>query len=176
MMDSLSSTLSHRLSHHPSAWIRLPRCMFAFLLLSLAAPPLPSLAMPSASSGLQRPTHLETDALTEPLGLDTPNPLLSWQLKDARQGARQTAYEVGVFSKPPATQGAQPDVWDSRRVEVSTSTGVAYAGPALEPSKRYFWRVTVWDAKGRPYPVSEVSWWETGLLAAEQLACRVDRG
>jgi alpha-L-rhamnosidase len=34
---------------------------------------------------------------------------------------------------------------------------VRYAGPALKPSTRYFWRVKVWDAAGKPYAESEIS-------------------
>src|SRR5262249_38613608 len=44
------------------------------------------------------------------------------------------------------------------------STGVPYEGPALQPEHRYFWRVKVWNKDGKPYPASDISWWETGLL------------
>ena len=111
-----------------------------------------------------RPAALQADALTEPLGLDTPHPSLSWQLRDPRAGARQTAYQIAVYSRQPTSATAKPDVWDSGRMESPTSLGVAYAGPDLQPSKRYFWRVTVWGQDGQPYPVSDVSWFETGLL------------
>ena len=47
------------------------------------------------------------------------------------------------------------------------SLNVRYAGPALAPSTRYFWRVKVWDAAGKPYPESEIGWWETGLLTQD---------
>ncbi len=55
-------------------------------------------------------------------------------------------------------------MWDSGKVASSTSTGVAYAGPALEPTRRYFWTVKVWDKDGVASPASETSWFETGLL------------
>ena len=111
-----------------------------------------------------RPTHLEVDSLTDPLGLDSTRPMLSWRLVDTRSGARQSAYQVAVYSRQPGSRTNQPDVWDSGRVESGISNGIAYGGPDLEPSKRYFWRVTVWDQQQRPYPASEVSWWETGLM------------
>jgi alpha-L-rhamnosidase len=44
---------------------------------------------------------------------------------------------------------------------------VRYAGPTLTPSTRYYWRVKVWDAAGKPYAASAISWWETGLLKQE---------
>ena len=34
----------------------------------------------------------------------------------------------------------------------------------MAASTRYYWRVEVWDKDGKPYPASDVSWWETGLL------------
>lgn len=83
--------------------------------------------------------------------------MLSWRLQDDTRGAKQTAYEILVYSKRPAAIKAKPDVWDSGRVASSTSTGVAYGGPELEPEKRYFWGVKLWDRDGEPYPISEIS-------------------
>ena len=48
---------------------------------------------------------LQTDSLTEPLGLDNPHPSLSWHLQDSRPGARQSAYEISVFSHRPVVPG-----------------------------------------------------------------------
>ena len=115
-----------------------------------------------ASSVDTRPTALKCDSLVEPLGIDTANPILSWQLQDKAWGAKQTAYEILVSSKPGASTKA--DIWDSGRVESGQSVDVAYAGPRLEAEKRYYWRVKVWDKDGKPYPVSATSWWEMGLL------------
>ncbi len=43
---------------------------------------------------------------------------------------------------------------------------MVYGGPELAASTRYYWRVEAWDKDGKPYPASDVSWWETGLLKA----------
>jgi alpha-L-rhamnosidase len=99
------------------------------------------------------------------MGIDTAKPMLSWQLRDGSWGAKQTAYEVTVFSEAPDAAGAKVDVWDSGRIASDTSAGVPYDGPALEPEKRYYWRVQLWNKEGKPYPLSDVSWWETGLLS-----------
>jgi alpha-L-rhamnosidase len=64
-------------------------------------------------------------------------------------------------------EAGKPDIWDSKRIESGDSIGAGYGGPALTPSKRYFWRVLVWGRDGKPYPPSDVSWWETGLLQQE---------
>jgi alpha-L-rhamnosidase len=111
-----------------------------------------------------KPLHLLCDSLDRPLGIDSPQPLLSWQLQDAGFGARQTAYRIEVASTPTLLSGDKPDVWDSGRIASDKSFGVVYGGPELGASKRYYWRVEVWDKDGKPYPASDVSWWETGLL------------
>ncbi len=111
-----------------------------------------------------KPAHLTCDSLDHPLGIDSAQPLLSWQLQDAGSGARQTAYRIEVATKPTMLSGGKPDVWDSGRIPSGQSFGVAYGGPELAASTRYYWRVEVWDKDGKPYPASDVSWWETGLL------------
>ena len=107
-----------------------------------------------------KPAHLTCDSLDRPLGIDSPQPLLSWQLQDAGFGARQTAYRIEVASTPTLLSGDKPDVWDSGRIASDKSFGVAYSGPELAAAKRYYWRVEVWDKDGKPYPASDVSWWE----------------
>jgi alpha-L-rhamnosidase len=111
--------------------------------------------------------ELRVDDLKTPLGIDDPAPRFSWQLKDLARGARQTTYQVQVASQAQLLQQNKPDVWDSGIVASSGSLNVPYAGPALKPSTRYFWRVQVWDVTGKPYSPSEASWWETGLLTQD---------
>jgi len=110
------------------------------------------------------PAALRVDELVTPLGIDDPQPLFSWQLRDQRQGAKQTAYRLLVSSTPALLVAGKADVWDSGRVVSSQSVGVRYAGPAISPSTRYYWRVLVWDQNSRPAPESPATWWESGLL------------
>jgi alpha-L-rhamnosidase len=118
----------------------------------------------SAAAQSAKPVKLECESLITPLGMDTAKPQLSWKMEDTRSGARQTAYQIQVASKAELLAGGKGDVWDSGRVESSNSQGVIYGGPAFEPSKRYYWRVLVWDQDGKASAPSEISWWETGLL------------
>jgi alpha-L-rhamnosidase len=121
----------------------------------------------SAFAQSAKPVKLECESLITPLGMDTAKPQLSWKTQDTRSGARQTAYQIQVASKAEVLIGGKGDVWDSGRVESSNSQGVSYGGPAFEPSKRYYWRVLVWDQDGKASAPSETSWWETGLLQQE---------
>jgi len=111
-----------------------------------------------------RVVHLTCESLTTPLGMDEPSPALSWRLQDSRRGAAQSAYQVQVATSATLLASGKPDVWDSGRVQSNQSLNVRYAGEALVPFRRYYWRVKTWDREGRPYPPSEPTWWETGLL------------
>jgi alpha-L-rhamnosidase len=136
----------------------------AILVLILAALALPlSAASPSAPAG---PVELRVDDLKTPLGIDDLSPRFSWQLHDPERGAKQTAYQLQVATRAElfSSAASKPDLWDSGRIESNKSLNIRYDGPILEPSKRYFWRVRVWDASGKPYAPSQPSWWETGLL------------
>ena len=114
----------------------------------------------AAVPATMKPTGLRCESLVEPLGIDQAAPVLSWRLTDSRSGAAQTAYEIMVSDSP----AGKAKVWDSGRIASSQSAGVAYSGPALQPSHRYFWRVQVWGKDGKPYLTSDPSWWETGLM------------
>ncbi len=109
------------------------------------------------------PTGLRVDNLTTPLGIDDAAPHFSWQLADPARGAHQTAYRVQVASRAELLGEDKADVWDSGKVDRSQSLNVAYKGPALKASTRYWWRVTVWNGE-RAYTERDISWWETGLL------------
>jgi alpha-L-rhamnosidase len=102
--------------------------------------------------------------LKNPLGLDESLPRFSWVLRDPTFNAQQTAYEIVVGHDPKQLAAGQKALWRSGRIESSQSLNVRYGGPALEATTRYYWQVIVWDAEGKPYPASEVSWWETGLM------------
>ena len=136
------------------------------LHLALGAAFLSSASGPAAL-GQAGPAHLRTDDLTTPLGLDDRAPKFAWHLTDTRPGALQKAYRLQIASSPELLASGKPDAWDSGRVPSSQSVGVASLGSALKPTTRYYWRVLAWDSAGKPYPASEATWWETGLLRPE---------
>ena len=150
-------------NHLATNTLRLLRRLFLLFVL-FAVLPHTGLAQSSST----KPWQLKCDSLVNPLGLDSKAPMLSWQLRDARFGARQSAYEIEVASTSALLAAGKPDVWDSGRIESDQSAGVSYVGPTLAAEKRYFWRVKVWDKDGKPYPTSDPSWWETGLMDAKE--------
>jgi alpha-L-rhamnosidase len=125
-----------------------------------------SLFAQSAHTTVGAPRSLTTDRLAAPLGIDSPQPEFAWKLVDVRDGAKQTAYEVQVASSATKLASGKADVWDSGHVKSDASIGVKYAGPALTPETRYYWRVLAWDKNEKPYPPSAATWWEIGLADA----------
>ena len=116
------------------------------------------------SIAIHGPVELRVDDLMTPLGIDDPAPRFSWQIQDPSRGAKQTAYEVLVASSAAVLANGKADIWDSGCIDSDSSLNVHYAGPALQPSKRYAWQVKVWGVAGKPYSTSAATWWETGLL------------
>jgi alpha-L-rhamnosidase len=144
----------------PVAWFP----VFLAAVLTMQFMTVPAAAADSAAAA---PAKLQTDNLASPMGLDDLTPQFAWQLTDARRGARQTAYQIQVATTRELLTSGKPDAWDSGRVASDRSLGLKYEGSALAPTKRYYWRVLVWDKDNKPYPPSEIAWWETGLLGKE---------
>lgn len=121
-------------------------------------------AVTRADAQACRAVGLRVNAQPDPISVDTPRPGLSWRMDDARRGARQTAYEVLVASRPEALRVGRADLWDSGKVEAGRSVGVPYAGKPLHSRDRCWWSVRVWDKDGKPSPWSRPARWEMALL------------
>lgn len=108
------------------------------------------------------PVRLRCEHLTDPIGIDAAEPRLTWQLKDDRQGARQTAYRVVVDTDSTAVANGRGAAWDTGK-RSDDGMLASYSGEKLAPYTRYFWKVTVWDRDGKPAS-SDVAVFETGML------------
>ncbi|MBW6439061.1 glycoside hydrolase family 78 protein [Actinoplanes hulinensis] len=132
--------------------------------LSLAVPSAPLLIGSPASAGGPgvRVVGLRVDGRDDqPLGLDSPNPVLSWRFAETSSAAadRQTAYQIRVHG--PGL------LWDSGKISSAVQSGVGYDGPPLRSRQRLSWQVRAWDADRHATGWSRASTWETGLLRQE---------
>jgi alpha-L-rhamnosidase len=80
-----------------------------------------------------------------------------------RKGARQTAYRVLAASAPAQLSEGKANLWDSGKVESDQSVHVAYRGQRLTSRQRVYWKVTIWDERGKA-ETSDPAWFEMGLL------------
>ena len=91
-----------------------------------------------------------------PIGIDATSPRFSWQMRDTKRGARQTAYQLWV------TNPAGKQVWNSGKVMSNTSLNIRYAGEKLHPTTRYQWTIAVWNEANEVQKAS--AYFETGLM------------
>ena len=107
---------------------------------------------------------LRCENLANPLGLDAPQPALTWQLAADGRAERQTAYQVLVASAPAELDRGRGDLWDSGKIFSDETAHIAYSGKALASRQACFWKVRVWDQTDRPSAWSTAASWEMGLL------------
>lgn len=107
--------------------------------------------------------HLRVCYLENPIGIDEETPIFSWRMRGSERGLAQSAYRITLAeSKEELEQ--EHYLWDSGKVAVSESVGIAYEGERLVPKSRYYWQVTVWDSEDRPITSGEEAFFETGLM------------
>lgn len=108
-------------------------------------------------------THLRTETLENPIGIDFLPPRLSWQMQSTRKGAKQVAYQIIATLLPPGERGrGKGGGWDSGRVESNQSTHIPYGGE-LRSRDRITWTARVWDETGA-MTESAPAFFEMGLL------------
>ncbi len=105
-------------------------------------------------------TRLKSEHMTNPLGLQTARPMLSWIPE-----GKQTAYEISVYARG-------KEVWSSGKV--AGSAHMARCGYEAGPRERVRWRLRLWDELDVAGAWAE-AWYETGLLTPESWsACWID--
>ena len=88
----------------------------------------------------------------------TSRPVFHWACAGHGKDAFQTGYRLRVFAAGP--------LWDSGEVE-SEDNFAPYAGPPLQPWRRYYWNVAVRGRRGGFGPPSETRSFQTGSLRPE---------
>lgn len=108
----------------------------------------------------------------DPLGIDIVQPRLSWEMRDARRGAKQTGYQVLVASTPEKLAADEGDLWDSGRVATDQSTQIVYGGKPLTSRMQCYWKVRLWDGAGNPTAYGKPALWSMGLLKPEDVKAK----
>ena len=87
---------------------------------------------------------LRTQYLENPVGIDVAAPAFCWQIESDVRSTLQQSYRIEMATD----KGMSAIVYDSGIVESAESAGVTLEGLNLQPSTRYYWRVTVTDNHG----------------------------
>lgn len=108
---------------------------------------------------------LSTEYKVNPVGIDVRQPRFGWQLVSDGRDVVQTAYQIRVAETERAL--SRRPIWDTGKITSDASVHRVYEGPALQPRKRYYWQVRVWDGNDRASAWSEPAFWEMGLLGPQ---------
>ncbi len=112
-------------------------------------------------------SNLRCDHRFDPIGIESSQPMLSWQLDANENNQAQTAFRILVSDEPEKLRKNQGNCWDSGKIVSDQSILVPYRGITLQTGKTYFWQVMVWDKDGNPSGWSGISSWQMGLLKPE---------
>lgn len=115
---------------------------------------------------------LEVEHLSNPLGLDVKDPQFSWIYENGSRGASQSAYRIIVSENPDDLENEEGSLWDSGKVNSSSTINNPYEGSALESGQKYFWKARVWDQNGNPTSWSETQHFQMSLLDADDWQAR----
>ncbi|WP_106829413.1 family 78 glycoside hydrolase catalytic domain [Parabacteroides pacaensis] len=108
--------------------------------------------------------NLTCEYIPNPLGIDTSQPVLAWQLQSPQRNIKQTGYELLVSTSEKDLAAGKNLVWKSLRKKDDQTISVLYKGKKLKPFTRYYWKVRIYDSEGNLSPWSETAWWETSTL------------
>jgi len=117
------------------------------------------------SDDIPTPMSLSTEYEQNPNNLapSDEQPRLSWRLSNERRGITQTGYQVRVATSAELLNAGEADVWDSGRVESSSSTTVEPDLTELSPDTTYYWTVRVWGDDGAVSDWSDPAQFTTAL-------------
>ena len=132
-------------------------------------------AATAAPAQILESTNLRCEYRADPLGIETPRPRLSWEVRATQRGQAQAAYQIQVRDNQAKI------VWDSGKFASGESALIPYGGEALKSQERYAWRVRVWPALpvgGEASAWSGEASWTMGLLTpgdwtAKWISCDV---
>ena len=107
------------------------------------------LLMSFISNGQISAVHLRCEMTENPLAVIENQPRLSWQLVSKKSNVSQTAYQILVSSSEEKLKKNEGDIWNSGKVVSDKNLQITYSGNPLKNESKYFWKVKVWNQKGK---------------------------
>ncbi len=139
-------------------------CVAAAIVLVLTVPLLTG-GCTGAGGGVSV-VGLRCEYLSDPLGVDVPHPRFSWLIASQRRGVAQSAYRILVASDRERLRRNEGDLWDTGRRPSADAVNISYHGGDLHSRTSYYWKVRIWDERGRGSAWSDVASFHTGMLQA----------
>jgi alpha-L-rhamnosidase len=112
---------------------------------------------------------LRCENLTDPEGIATDVPALSWKIGSAENGMRQRAFQLLVASKAELLTEENADLWNSGKRESAAQVLVPYEGKKLASRSDCFWKIRIWDKRNHVSAWSQDAHFSVGLLEKDDL-------
>ena len=119
-------------------------------------------------SAVLLPNKLTCEYRSNPVGIDTKLPRLSWQFELEGRNQQQTAYEILVSDRLQDINDVTRSQWASGKILSNQNSLIEYNGKQLQSFTLYFWRVRVYDANGQPSPWSSIATFETAIFESSE--------
>jgi hypothetical protein len=107
------------------------------------------LLVTAITNGQISTVHLTCEMVENPLAVNTNQPRFSWQLVSKEQNVTQTGYQILIASSEEKLKEDQGDIWNSGRVNSNKNLQITFGGSPLKSETKYFWKVKVWNQKGK---------------------------
>ena len=106
---------------------------------------------------------LRCENLSDPVGIGTTIPRLSWKIKSDKTGASQKAYQLLFASSGELLNEEKADLWNSGKINSSSSILVPYGGIELRTRSLCYWKIRIWDENDNISEWSSPAWFSVGL-------------
>lgn len=108
-----------------------------------------ALTADKADNSTAAPEGLSIEFIREPskVRILDAHPEFGWRVPE--EAVFQKAWQILVASSKENIDKNIGDVWNSGAVRSNQSHNIRYAGTALKPGQRYFWKVRIWDQHNR---------------------------
>jgi alpha-L-rhamnosidase len=140
-------------------------CVLAFLTFCMSAGSV-------FGEGPAAAEYLRCEYKVDPLGINVTKPRLSWEMRDVRRGAKQTAYQILAAGSAEKLAAGEADLWDSGKVESDQTSQVVYAGKSPASRTQCHWKVRIWDQDGQASAWSRPARWTMGLLEPQEFKAK----
>ncbi len=109
-------------------------------------------------------TELKCENLINPNAIDNTTPHFSWKtLYDGRK-MKQLYYEIQVASDSNSLASGIANLWDTGKLESSSSVMIPYSGVTLSSRSLCYWRVRIWNDKEEVSGWSDIARFGIGIL------------
>lgn len=115
-----------------------------------------------------RITDLRCENLIAPVAIDNTLPHFSWKIQ-GNDIIRQKYYEIQIGTDSIRLSRGKANLWDTGKILSTASVMVPYGGKKLQSRDLCYWRVRVWNEKGKASVWSDIQRFGIGILGNDKL-------